>query len=235
MVRRRRGGGGPPGVRRAQPGRSRRGPRPPGGPDPAHGRGVAFARGRRTARTCSATTTPRSMPCSVLRTRSATASRQLRAAGAEYVLLSSPVAGAQLDASPARSPSPPAPPRRAPAGASPAGAQPISVRLRSEDAELVALRVGQHGPRLVARLPDVHPPGTQGEDAPDLGFPVLGPGVATGVEVEVDTVLDRLRVAGGHEADPDLGVHVGADDDLSFAFGEDLPAEDLTPESSQPG
>jgi hypothetical protein len=69
--------------------------------------------------------------------------------------------------------------------------------LGSEDAELVALRIGQHGPRLVARLPDVHSPGTKSKDAPDLCFPIVGPGVATRVEVEVDTVLDRLLVTCG--------------------------------------
>jgi hypothetical protein len=48
-----------------------------------------------------------------------------------------------------------------------------------QHAEFVALGFGKHGPRLGAGLPDVHPAGTQRQDALDLGISVVG----TGIEV----------------------------------------------------
>jgi hypothetical protein len=42
--------------------------------------------------------------------------------------------------------------------------------LGTHHAELVALRVGEDGPRLGTRLPDVHPPSAKREEALDLGL-----------------------------------------------------------------
>src|SRR5690348_12794651 len=47
------------------------------------------------------------------------------------------------------------------------------------------------------------------------------------------TILDRLGIGHGHEADADRGVVVGSDDDLALALGQDLPAQRLRPEPGQ--
>src|SRR5260370_18978271 len=103
--------------------------------------------------------------------------------------------------------------------------------LRAYDAELVALRVGQHGPGLRAGLPDVDPARPQREEALDLLVAVFG----GGGEVEVHAVLDELFVGDGHEAHADRGVLVGPDDDLALSRGEHLPAQGPRPEPGQPG
>src|SRR5213079_880989 len=64
----------------------------------------------------------------------------------------------------------------------------------AEDAELVALRVGQHHPGHRGTLPDVDVPGTHVDEALHLGVLVLGG------EVEVQAVLAVLRVRHGDEA-----------------------------------
>src|SRR5689334_24291761 len=58
-----------------------------------------------------------------------------------------------------------------------------------EDAELVALRVGKHHPRLLA-LTDVDMLGAQTDHAVDLGLLIVGS------KVEVNAILDHLVV--GH-------------------------------------
>src|SRR5215216_3643344 len=85
---------------------------------------------------------------------------------------------------------------------------------RPEDAELVALWIGQHRPGFVAGLADVHTPGPEGDDAVDLGLPVGRTRRCTRAEVEVNAVLRQLLVGARHEADTDRGVLVGADHDL---------------------
>src|SRR5918912_445856 len=70
-----------------------------------------------------------------------------------------------------------------------------SVHLPWQQAELVALRVGQHTPRDLGRLANVDPPRPEGEQA--LEFGVL---VSTGrVDVDVDAVLNGLWLWHGHK------------------------------------
>ena len=69
-----------------------------------------------------------------------------------------------------------------------------------EDAELVALGIGQHHPGLVA-LTDFDVTRPEGDDAVDLGPLVIGP------EVEVDAVLDDLVV--GHRDEEPVGSGSG--------------------------
>jgi AraC-like ligand binding domain len=102
-------------------------------------------------------------------------------------------------------------------------------RLRTYHAELISLRVGEYGPRLGTGLPDVYPACAECEDPLDLGTLIPG----AGSEVEVDTVLDGLLVGYRHEADAHRGSLIGADDDLPFALGQDLPLQHLGPESGQ--
>jgi len=101
--------------------------------------------------------------------------------------------------------------------------------LGTHHAELVALGVGEHGPGLGAGLPDVHPPGTKGKDALDLGLLLA----RIGAQVEVEAILGRLDVAHGHEADADRRGRVGADHDLALPFGEDPPTQHLRPEAGE--
>src|SRR4029453_2297943 len=50
---------------------------------------------------------------------------------------------------------------------------------------------------------------------------------------EVETVLDGLLVCYGHEADAHRGSLVGADDDLPFVLGQDLPIHPPDPEPGE--
>src|SRR5690349_4722665 len=70
-----------------------------------------------------------------------------------------------------------------------------SIVCGSEDAEFVALRIGQHHPALVATLPDVDMPRTQRQHPVHLGLLIIR------TEVEVDAVLHHLLV-GHREEDP---------------------------------
>src|SRR5262249_31692694 len=101
--------------------------------------------------------------------------------------------------------------------------------LRTQHAELVPLGIGKHGPRLSPGLPDVHPARTEGQDALDLGISIIG----TRVEVEVQTVLDRLHVRYRHEADPHRCILISTDDDLSPALGQDAPVQYLSQDRGQ--
>src|SRR6202007_3294720 len=96
--------------------------------------------------------------------------------------------------------------------------------------ELVALRVGQDRPRLSASLPDVDPAGAERQQTLDLRLAVL----RLGGQVEVDPVLDRLRLGHRHEAQSDRRVFVWPDYDLALPLGQDVPAEGLRPEPRQP-
>ena len=106
--------------------------------------------------------------------------------------------------------------------------------LRADDAELVALWISEHRPRLVASLTDVDRSCPEGDKAFDLRLTFAGAGVGPRAEIEMHTVLDDLVVGARHEADADGCVVSWADDDLPFAFGEDRPVEHLAPESGQP-
>ena len=55
-----------------------------------------------------------------------------------------------------------------------------------------------------------------------------------GSEVEVDPVLDPLRLGHGHEAQAGRRILIRADDDLALPLRQDPPAENLGPEPRQP-
>jgi len=98
--------------------------------------------------------------------------------------------------------------------------------LRAQDAELVALGVGEHGPRLRAALPDVDPACAERENPFDLGVAAA----RAGGEVKVQAVLHRFAVGHWHEADSHRCGFVGADDDFSLTLRQDLPVQHLGPE-----
>jgi transposase len=101
---------------------------------------------------------------------------------------------------------------------------------RAYHAELVTFRVGQDRPRLGAGLADVDPAGAQRQQTFDLRLAVF----RLGGQVEVDPVLERLRLGHRHEAQSDRRVLVWPDDDLALSLGQDVPAEGLRPEPGQP-
>src|SRR4029453_8154747 len=70
--------------------------------------------------------------------------------------------------------------------------------LRAYDAELIALRIGEHRPGLLAGLADVRPPGAEPDDPFDLGLAVL----RIGIEVEVQPVLDVFSSVTGMKQSP---------------------------------
>jgi hypothetical protein len=102
--------------------------------------------------------------------------------------------------------------------------------LRAYHAELVPLRVRQHGPGLGAALPDIDPASAEGEQALDLAVTFD----RAGGQVEMHPVLDCLRFGHRHEADADRSGVVGADDYLTLALGQNVPAERLCPEPGKP-
>src|SRR5450759_5943938 len=101
--------------------------------------------------------------------------------------------------------------------------------LRAYHAEFVALRVGQDHPGLSAGLPDVDPARPEREKALNLVVAILS---AAG-EVDVNAVLDGLRIGHRHKAHADGRVLIEPDDDLAVTLRENRPAERLSPESGQ--
>ena len=75
----------------------------------------------------------------------------------------------------------------------------------AEDAELVALGVGQDGPGHVGRLTDVDRLGAELAEAGDLGGVVV---LGEGGDVEVDAVLGGLRVGQVLPTKNDMDVDV---------------------------
>ena len=59
------------------------------------------------------------------------------------------------------------------------------------------------------------------------------PVVRIRIEVKVDSVLDRLVVGHGHEADANRRGLIGADDDFPLTLGQDPPIEHLGPETCE--
>ena len=99
---------------------------------------------------------------------------------------------------------------------------------RCKDAELVALRIGEHDPRLLP-LTDVHPVGTQRQQAVHLGRLVIR------AEVQVQTVLGYLRVTYRHEDQAWKSVGSGPDFVLVVGLERHHPAQSVGPPPSQCG
>ena len=68
----------------------------------------------------------------------------------------------------------------------------VSVFLGPDDAELVALRIGQNGPSLVASLTDIDGSCPVTDEAIDLRFTFRGAGLGTWIEIEMHTILATL-------------------------------------------
>src|SRR6059058_2634369 len=98
----------------------------------------------------------------------------------------------------------------------------------AEHAELVALRIGEHHPGRVRRLPDVDP------DRPERLQPLHLPVTVVGGEIDVEAVLDRLRLGHRHEDQCRVGVVVLRHDDLVGLLEHDLPVEHLGPPLGEP-
>ena len=92
----------------------------------------------------------------------------------------------------------------------------------SEYAELVAFRVHEHGPGLLA-LSDVRSRGSQREQPLDLGVSIVRS------EVEVQAVLRRLRLGDRHEQEPRKSIRGGSDLELVWVVVHDDPAERVSP------
>src|SRR5689334_2322477 len=99
---------------------------------------------------------------------------------------------------------------------------------RSEDAELVALGVGQHDPGHVVTLAHVDVPGTHVDQPLDLGVAIVR------IEVDVQPVLAELRVVDLHEHELRVGLAGRRDDNLLRVLEGDVVVEHLSPPAPQP-
>src|SRR5690606_25910931 len=97
----------------------------------------------------------------------------------------------------------------------------------AEDAELVALGIGEHDPRLVAGLPDVGVPGTQRQEALDLRFLVVR------AKIDVQPVLAGLLVRRDSEQQARLAVGRGTDLEFLVGLVHDHPAQRLLPPAAE--
>src|SRR5215208_2578729 len=104
--------------------------------------------------------------------------------------------------------------------------EPTQSAFRRQDAEFVALRVGQHHPRLLT-LADVDMLRAQSDYPIDLGLLVVG------TEVQMDAVLDDLVV--GHCDKQPVGTGAGRsfEDDIAVLVDIGTPAQHLCPPSTE--
>src|SRR4051812_49254615 len=101
-----------------------------------------------------------------------------------------------------------------------------SKRARSEHAELIALRIGEHDPRMVA-LSQVRPRRAECKQPLDFDVSVVWP------EVEVQAILDRLRLRDGGEEEPRQTIRGGSNLELVGVVADDDPTERLPPPPSE--
>jgi hypothetical protein len=102
-----------------------------------------------------------------------------------------------------------------------------SERARSEHAEFIALRVPKHNPGLLA-LTYVRWGGSQRQQSLDLGVPVVRP------KVEVQPILDRLRLWDRDEQEPRNTVRSRSDLEFVRILVDDDPTERLSPPAPKP-
>ena len=102
----------------------------------------------------------------------------------------------------------------------------------SDDAELVALRVGEHHVALLGPLPDVDVPAPQLEGTRHRALLVLGGGAG---QVGMHLVRDDFGSAVGGEADQEPGVVGRQQRDPAAGVVGGLPAEQPAPEAREPG
>ena len=99
---------------------------------------------------------------------------------------------------------------------------PGSARARSEYTELIAFGIGEHNPRPLA-LSDVRSRGAERKQPFDLNVSVVWP------EVEVQPILDRLRLRDGEEEESRQTIRSGSNLELVGVVVDDYPAERLPP------
>src|SRR5207244_660648 len=101
-----------------------------------------------------------------------------------------------------------------------------------EEAELVALGVGEHDPRHLVALADVDLAGAEGEQALEL----LGLVAPRRVDVDVDAVLRHLRFGYGYEDEQRLrrdGLAGGRQPAEPALVVDDRPRQHLAPEPGE--
>jgi hypothetical protein len=96
-----------------------------------------------------------------------------------------------------------------------------------QDAELVALGVGQYHPGLLTGLPNVHSAAPEPKNPLDLSFLVVWP------QVDVQPILCALLVAPEAEEQPWMRVFVFGYHHFIRRFINDLVAEHVSPESTK--
>jgi hypothetical protein len=97
-----------------------------------------------------------------------------------------------------------------------------SERARSKYTELIALGIGEHNPRPLA-LSDVRSRGAERKQPLDLNVSVVWP------EVEVQPILNRLRLREGDEEESRQTIRSGSNLELVGVVADDYPAERLLP------
>ena len=97
-----------------------------------------------------------------------------------------------------------------------------SSRARSEHAELISLGIGEHDPRPLA-LSDVGRRGAKRKQPFDLNVSVVWP------EVEVQPILDRLRLGDGDEEESRQTIRSGSNLELVGVVVDDYPTERIPP------
>ena len=108
------------------------------------------------------------------------------------------------------------------------------VGLRSDHAELVALGIGQDGPRLVAALTDVHAPRARGRRAAATSASrSAGVASAPGLRSRWTRFLTTLSSGDGMKQSPIGASSAGPTITSALALGQDRPAEGGAPEPGQ--
>src|SRR5207245_2171816 len=102
--------------------------------------------------------------------------------------------------------------------------------VRLDDAELVALGVGEHDMLVVGALTDIDVAGPE-LDQPLDRFPLVIDGRAR--QIEMDAVLARLVLRDRLELDPESGVIRGHEADLIRGLVVDLPVQGVGPEARE--
>src|SRR5262249_44486594 len=96
-----------------------------------------------------------------------------------------------------------------------------------EDTKLVAFRISEDDPRLLA-LADVGAGGPEAKEAIHRGVPVVGP------EVEVQTVLECLRFRNTSKQKSGQSVRCGPNLELLLIVVDDDPLQSGRPPASEP-
>jgi len=97
---------------------------------------------------------------------------------------------------------------------------------RRQDAELVALRIGQHHPRNLT-LPDIDTRRAEGDQSIDLCLLVIR------TQVKVEAVLNHLGRFDGYEQDPRQPIDLWLDLEHRWAIIDHHPPQRLAPPATK--